>query len=132
VKIRTRDQERAQYAYRCVDGVVEKTPAQRKTYASLANGFGATVMRNGLVAAVAFVKRRDDPAARAFLGHLSDAPIRGLAGKSDLLQQVIAMDVDQYLVATREVLALAVWFRRAMQASDASAASSTPGQKVGP
>lgn len=129
MKIRTRDQARAQHAYACVDSFAREQREHLDSYASLVNGFGATVMRNGLVAAMAFVRRRDDPAAKAFLRQLSEARIPGLTGKAELLQEVIALDVDAYLVASREVLALAVWFRRAMQASKASAAAS--GQKAG-
>lgn len=123
----TRDQIRAQHAYGCVARVAE---SWRKSYASLVNGFGATVMRNGLVAALAFVRRRDDPAAKAFLEHLSGAGIPGLTGKPDLLQAVVTLEVDDYLVATREALALAVWFRRAMQARDASDAAAGPEQEA--
>jgi CRISPR-associated protein Cmr5 len=120
VKIRTRDQARAQHAYVCVGEAARSQDFE--SYTALVNGFGATVMRNGLVAAVAFVRRRSDGAANAFLGHLSHAGIPGLTGAADLLQEVIALDVDQYLIATRETLALAVWFRRAVQASQASEA----------
>ncbi|HWN67639.1 MAG TPA: type III-B CRISPR module-associated protein Cmr5 [Haliangium sp.] len=129
MKIRTRDQARAQHAYGCLDSFARAQPGHLDKYASLVNGFGATVMRNGLVAALAFARRRNDPAAKAFLEHLSEARIPGLANKNDLLQAVIALDVDDYLVATREVLALAVWFRRAMQASEASAPATRPGQE---
>ena len=131
MKIRTRDQARAQHAYACVDSFATNQPRHLDSYASLVNGFGATVMRNGLVAALAFVQRRGDEAARAFIVHLSRGDVPGLTGKPDLLQAVIALDVDQYLVATREVLALAVWFRRAKQASEAAAGATTPGQEAG-
>jgi CRISPR-associated protein Cmr5 len=129
VKIRTRDQARAQHAYTCVSEVAGTEDFA--SYGSLVNGFGATVMRNGLVAALAFVQRRSDAAARTFLVHLCRGNIPGMTGKPDLLQVAIALDVDQYLVATREVLALAVWFRRAVQAREASVTPGPSGQEAG-
>ena len=84
--------------------------------------FGATVMRNGLAAALAFVARRKGEAPSIFLAQLANADIPGLEKTRDgagLLAAVCKLDVDEYMLATREVLHLAVWLRRAVQAAAA-------------
>lgn len=121
---RTRDQERAIFAYDCVKQIRTKQAGKEQfdDYKSMVQDFGATVMRNGLAAALAFVARRKGEASPAFLAQLAGAGIPGLEKTKDgagLLAAVCKLDVDEYMLATREVLHLAVWLRRAVQAADA-------------
>jgi CRISPR-associated protein Cmr5 len=115
----TRDQKRARHAYDCVRAVEAK---QRDDYKTLVFGLGPSVMRSGLAAALAFVERekKRTPAAARFLSDLgaADAGLPGLAGSGEELPaRVRALDdVETYMLATREVLKLTVWFRRAVQA----------------
>lgn len=113
-----RDQSRALHAYKSVASV----PAEHcDDYRIAVNSFGAHVIRTGLCAAIAWLQRTDTEGASLFLRHLNDAGIRGLAvvpgnkGNTfaDKVHSAVAAD---YMVATRDTLALVVWFRRAVQA----------------
>ena len=113
-----RDQSRARHAYKSVASV----PAQHcEDYRIAVNSFGAHVIRTGLCAAIAWLQRTDTEGASLFLRHLNDAGIRGLAAVpgdkggtfADKVHAAVAAD---YMIATRDTLALVVWFRRAVQA----------------
>ncbi len=113
----TRDQRRALHAYECVKDVPEK---ERPDYETRVNNLGSTVLRNGLAAALAFLEReKDRPAVNRLLEHLASAGIPGLQGVkgADLPGKVRGLELRGYMLATREVLHLAVWFRRAVQAT---------------
>ena len=114
--MQTRDQQRASYAYSCVRAMVQD---QFDEYATLVNGFGATVMRNGLVGALAFIERRKDEAARRFLEQLKKYRLPGLGPSPGqrLPDWARQCQVDEYMLVTREILQLVGWFRRAVQAS---------------
>jgi len=126
----TRDQERARHAYKCVGDVEE---GERAEYKVLVNSLGAAVMRSGLSAALAFIERELDekkpkaPAANTFFDHLGSAGIPGLkaAGKN-VPKLVRELELDDYMLATREVLKLTIWFRRAVQALFADEPSAKP------
>jgi CRISPR-associated protein Cmr5 len=105
---------------------VEKVPKERRAdYKALVNSFGALVLRNGLAAALAFVERKkekkgEETAEALFLDHLAAATIPGLESikrGGELPAAVRGLDVAPYMLATREVLKLSIWFRRAAQAT---------------
>lgn len=126
-----RDQQRAAHAYECVASVPDEL---RKDYKILVNDFGANVMRCGLCAALAFVQRKqgkegeDDAdsgrrpgnhraeAAQRLLRHLAGAGLPGLQGTQDLAGDIRQRGAQEYMMITREVLALSLWLRRAVQA----------------
>jgi CRISPR-associated protein Cmr5 len=115
----TRQQQRALHAYARVEAV---PIAERADYGTRVNGLGSAVLRNGLAAALAFLERdapKPSSAAGLLLEHLSSAEIPGLTGGrgADLPGAVRRLDLRGYMLATREVLQLVVWFRRAVQAS---------------
>jgi CRISPR-associated protein Cmr5 len=117
MKRRTRDQQRALHAYQCVERVPE---AARADYGTRVSSLGATVLRNGLAAALAFLEREQEKPAVALL--LSDLASAGLPGLSlvqgpKLPGKVRELELRGYMLATREVLQLAVWFQRAVQAT---------------
>lgn len=113
----TRDQERAQHAYKCYEGL---KPEQRENYKVLVNGLGANILRSGLAATVAFLERensRSRAEAKLLLDHLGAAGIPGLEGDHGTLpRKVRALQLDDYMLATREMLRVVLWFRRAVQA----------------
>ncbi len=115
---RTREQVRAERAYVRVGEVARDKSGLADEYKAIANGFGALVLKNGLVAALAFVQRSGNTDARdRYLDDLAGAKVPGLEGatKTDLFQRVLALDVSAYMLATRELLAVALWLRRAAQ-----------------
>jgi len=114
-----RDQLRARHAYASVASVPTR---QRDDYRIAVNSFGAHVIRTGLCAAIAWLQRDDRDASGLFLKHLDAAEIRGLVSPpggtkaSSFADKVHAAEAANYMVATRDTLALVVWFRRAVQA----------------
>ena len=110
-----RDQQRALHAYEAVDNVPK---AQQKDYEIAVNDLGANILRSGLCAAIAAVQRLGNR-GEILLGHLAAAGVPGLegAGPNDLARRVRKLDADAYMIATREMLQVAVWLKRAVQAS---------------
>ena len=116
----TRDQARGLHAYTCVGRVVDWEPRERSGYRTLARGLGALIMGNGLIGALAFVKRfhRKDTAA-AFLCDLAQADIPGLRADDEKQVDLVALcqlSMAEYMLATREALQVALWLNRAATA----------------
>jgi CRISPR-associated protein Cmr5 len=115
----TRDQRRAQHAYKSFASL--QTKEQRDNYKVLVNGLGANILRSGLAATIAFFERenaRSRTEAELLLEHLAKANIPGLEGTTatTLPDKVRKLELEQYILATREMLRVALWFRRAVQA----------------
>lgn len=116
----TRDQVRAQHAYACVKAA--KDDGCLEDYKILVNSLGANVMRSGLAAAIAFLEREKRKEVTLFLNHLAAAKIPGLDGTNaqTLPAKVRALQLQDYMLATRELLRVVLWFRRAVQAAGAA------------
>jgi hypothetical protein len=110
-----RDQERARFAYERVAAVEQ---AKRKDYENAVLGLGADILRVGLLAALAAVQRLEKRGER-LLDDLAAAKIPGLEAKdgAQLVERARKLDVDGYMIATRETLAVVAWLRRACQAT---------------
>jgi len=110
-----RDQQRARFAYERVAAVEQ---AKRKDYENAVLGLGADILRVGLLAALAAVQRLEKRGER-LLDDLAAAKIPGLEAKdrAQLVERARKLDVDGYMIATRETLALVSWLRRACQAT---------------
>lgn len=129
----TRDQERAQHAYKSFASL---QAAQRENYKVLVNGLGANILRSGLAATIAFLERenaRSRAEAKLLLDHLGAARIPGLVGtdSATLPARVRALEVEPYMLATREMLRVVLWFRRAVQAGVAEAPAPAPAPRGG-
>ena len=110
----TRDQRRALHAYKCVRAV---PASERKNYKILVNDLGSRVLRSGLAATMAFIERdKSGRAVELFMAHLSEAKIPGLNTKDNLFDQIRALELDDYMLVTRELLKVVTWFKRAVQA----------------
>lgn len=123
-----RDQLRAQHAYKQVRIARDKLKDDWAHYKVAVDMLGPTVLQNGLVAAFAFLERDAAKesmsgrggARRQLLEDLANASIPGFDGSGkDLPARVRDMNTDDYILATREVLQVAHWFKRATQALDA-------------
>lgn len=113
--ILSRDQRRAIHAYAAVSSVpLEK----RGEYGIAVNGLGANILRCGLCGAIAAVQRLEDRGA-LLLDHIAGADVPGLDGASgkDVAARIRDLDADAYMIATREMLRVAVWLKRAAQAT---------------
>lgn len=110
-----RDQQRALHAYNAVAAVQR---GQQKDYQIAVNDLGANILRSGLCAAVASVQRLGNR-GDILLGHLASAGVPGLEGATaqNLAQRVRDLDADSYMIATRELLQVATWLKRAVQAT---------------
>lgn len=114
-----RDQLRALHAY---DAISMVPKAQQNDYKIVINDFGVSVLRNGLCAAIAAVQRlnrENDRRGDVLLGHLAAANVPGLEGvpAQKLAEKIRKLDAVSYMIATREVLQVATWLKRAAQAS---------------
>ena len=111
----TRDQARALHAYRAVAQVGAD---QQGDYKIAVNDLGANILRSGLCAAIASVQRLGQR-GYVLLGHLASADVPGLDGATaqDLAQRVYELDADSYMLATRELLQVTTWLKRAVQAT---------------
>lgn len=110
-----RDQRRALHAYEAAG----KVPAdRRRDYKIAVNDLGANILRSGLAAAMAGLERLGER-GKLLLEHLAGAGIYGLDGatRDTLPNRVRALDVDSYILATREMLKVAAWLKRAAQAT---------------
>lgn len=110
-----RDQLRALRAYEAVAAVPRE---QQKDYQIAVNDLGANILRSGLCAAIASVQRLGNR-GDVLLGHLASADVPGLenATAQNLAQRVRGLDADSYMMATRELLQVATWLKRAVQAT---------------
>jgi len=113
---RRRQQDWALHAYR---QVAEVPQGKRNEYRITVNDLGANVLRTGLAGAVAVLEREEKRGGGLVLTHLAAASIAGLvpATGSDLGARVRGLGLDEYMIATREVLQVATWLRRAVQAT---------------
>jgi CRISPR/Cas system CMR-associated protein Cmr5 small subunit len=111
----TRDQRRALHAYQAVAGVSKE---KRKDYRIAVNDLGANILRSGLAAAMAALERLEDR-GRTLLDHLATAGVPGLHGatRDNLPDCVRRLPVEAYMIATREMIAVATWLKRAAQAT---------------
>lgn len=114
-KLHLRDQERALHAYEAVGNV----PAEkRRDYKIAVEGLGANILRGGLCAALAAIQRLGER-GKVLLDHLATASVPGLEGTSadNLAERVRKLDADAYMIAAREMLQVAMWLKRAVQAT---------------
>ena len=113
-----RDQERARFAYERVAKVRDLGEKVFRDYENAVLDLGADILRVGLLAALAAVQRLGDR-GKPLLDDLAKANIPGLEAKdgAQLVERARKLDVDGYMIATRETLAVVSWLRRACQAT---------------
>lgn len=108
----TREQKRAKSAFGRVVQYQSKEKSWRDQYGGMAHKLPVLVRQAGLAQALAFVESRDKDAHRALLADLAQTV--GLA-KDALLKQSREAPLGEYLRLTREVLAIAQWYKRFAQ-----------------
>lgn len=126
----TREQQRALHAYECATRV---QPQDWNDYKVAVHDLGANVLRSGLAMAVAALERQSERhAVEALLQHLAAGlqhlpQLRAVSGKQ-LAARVRQVPVQDYMLVTREVLRLAIWFKRAVQARSVDNAGAAANQ----
>lgn len=111
-----REQERARVAYAKVGDVDDD---QRKDYRIVVQDLGTNVRRLGLAAALSLLERQKSAAGKLLLEHLAEAEITGL-GRNGPMVPALARginDLPTYMLVTRELLRVAGWLNRAVQAT---------------
>lgn len=111
-----RDQARACLAYNKVATVKLE---QRTDYAIVVQDLGTNLRRMGLATALSLLERRANEAGRLLLAHVAEADVVGLGTDAKTLPKRAREldDLARYMLATRELLRLAAWFKRAVQAT---------------
>ncbi len=105
----TRDQSRAQKAFKCVTEV--KGDKLEADYKRFSKRFPSLVSGCGLVQAVAFAEAKKHD---RFLTHLAD--VMGESGKDTLANHARTDLVNEYQHLTREALAASSWIKRYAEA----------------
>jgi CRISPR/Cas system CMR-associated protein Cmr5 small subunit len=113
----TRDQTRAKWAYETYKGLSDGDKADFKV---AVHALGPNIIRSGLVAALAFLQRTDNAAAGMLFAALAKKEALGLLildlTDKELPSKVQNLDVEVYMLVTRETLKLTQWLKRAVQA----------------
>lgn len=118
----TLEQHRVQVAYATTEAFLGNgpTPERQKNWKTAVMDFGTQVQRCGLLQAVAFLKRdADQQVHQALLPAIRQHLItRGMLKNNcpdDLFVVAKALESRQYMLVSREVLALSAWVKRATQ-----------------
>lgn len=116
-----KDQERARHAYALVERIEDNN--KQTDYRTTLNALGGNIIRLGLSAALAELQRREKLGGKEVLEHLAQvlkqANLPGLEGDvtaENMVKKINALNAEDYMLATREVMAYLAWFRRAVQA----------------
>lgn len=113
----TREQSRAQHAYDRVGSA-----GVSDDYKVMIRSLGPMMLRGGLSASLAWAANKKNDASGPVARGLSSFGIPGLSKPgeeltfTDMLSSANELDLDRYMLATQELLALLVWFKRAVEA----------------
>lgn len=109
----TRQQQWAREALTRVQIQANLGKDRQKAYRTECLRMPALLRQSGAVQAIAFVKSRSDDAARTFLTDLA-VVCRGTAQNATetLYQAALTAPLPQYLSLSRDLIDVAVWFRR--------------------
>lgn len=112
----TRQQHWATYALQRVkehrQGHNGVTARQEKQYARDCMRTPSLIKQSGALQAIAFLRRKDDE--RAFADNLASVYRNGMNSET-LLRDLARAPLAEYLVLTRDLIDVAVWFRRFAQ-----------------
>ncbi len=136
--IRTRDQKRAEHAYSCVEAILNNATGSFDDYKIAVNSLGPSVLRSGLSSAIAMLCRggaEGESAASQLLFDLTQCnspqltltppPQNKREAGLALLKKVRAMPLPDYMIATREVLRMSLWLKRAVQSHSSTKPAAT-------
>lgn len=108
----TLQQERAARAWEDV-----RSTRKNKEYSSLVQGFAAMIQRDGLGAALVFLKAKGKDEHRNLSAHLSKWVMGKLKWQGDdLLQALLVRSTHDYRRATAEAIAYLLWLKRFAEA----------------
>lgn len=121
----TRQQQWAKSAHEAVTGVSRNGDAQmKKKFKTLCMKTPGLIQQAGLVQALAFVVARDANTGAKYVDLVAAALQRDRAG---LLRQAREAALDEYIVLTQDVTAVAGWLRRFAQIELAEVEESSDG-----
>lgn len=114
--IRTIEQERANYAWQCINGVKDKPFAGE--YRTIVIKMPSLILTNGLGQALAYLRSKPERQHfKSFYEDLSGWLKRELRISSDLLEWIVNQaNSQEYRLATAKALALLQWFQRFAEA----------------
>lgn len=119
---------RMTYAYECAEESLEKGQETAGNYKSYVRKMPALIMNNGLISALAFARQKGkgdgdnqkDIAWGLLFSHFRDwikkSPVAHVCVFSDdLLADLLKQDSRNILLISRELMALLVWMKRAVE-----------------
>lgn len=104
----TRQQRRAQVAYKCV---LSRSKGD-ENYNQIAKKFPALVHNCGLAQAIAFVLAKEGPTGEVYIGHLTST----MGEADDIGNTSRGADMMKYQRLTREAIESATWLKRYSEA----------------
>ena len=115
----TRQQRWAAHSYASVHAHAKDALGDEKKYATLCMKAPSLLRQSGLVQALAFIRARNPEAGVRFVNDLARALEDRLSGQ-ELVTRAAGADLPGYLAMSRDVIAIAIWFRRFAQTELAS------------
>lgn len=110
---------RAEFAYRCVEGVKRNNNIKNSNYKSYVKKVPMLIKTNGLGATYAFIYSKDDEAYKEIYRNTKewleceDGGLIDLSGNEcELVKKIIELPSSKYRAVTIEILALFQWLRR--------------------
>jgi CRISPR-associated protein Cmr5 len=109
--VRTRDQERAEFAYKKIREV-----KNNNNYKSLVRGFPTMILQNGLGQALAFLKAKGEIHHLSLYNHINEWLGDHENNAFDILKEIISRDSFIYRLYTKETLLLLIWLKKFAEA----------------
>jgi len=112
--MQTIQQQRAQFALRCVQDAVNNSEINKSEYKSYVSALPAMIHMNGLGQAAAFYKSKCDTHEIIYklLSDWLTQANQPYAGESDLIAAITSNDMHSYRLAQAEAQALMNWVKK--------------------
>lgn len=116
--LKSLDQERSKYAWKCIGKVKELSDGDKKSYASYVAKASSLILTNGLGNTLAFFNSKDEVAYKMLFDHISGRikDEMGIQNKKDILRWIEETSSINVFYATKIALKLLDWLKRFAEA----------------
>jgi CRISPR-associated protein Cmr5 len=117
--LRSLEQERARYAWDCINEVKELKEAVEEKYSSYVKRAPALIQTNGLGSTLAFYKSKGENAYELLYKHIDGWFKKKCHTNQDIIEWIISENTSSLdiFIVTRETLALLNWMKRFAEAT---------------